>query len=324
MNYQSPYLAFVGIVGALIWSLNFWHFFRVKMLFIPRAKVVNGRLVSRLFLFFWGLSAWGLISYSLMLPQKTLSFTNEKIEVNDIIFVVDVSRSMLAIDFPPNRLEVARKKILEFVELGPTDRIGIIIFSERAFTLLPLSTDLKLIKEMVAEIKVGFLGNGTNIGDALGLGVARASQSMTKNKVIILLTDGVSNVGSMTPLMAAKEAKEQGVKVYTIGIGGAEGANLPVGRDIFGQMRYQHLPGGSIDIETLKKIANITGGQAYVAEDESALSDVLKKIEQLERSEVEKKKNPIFKELYWDYLALGILLFLLSEFLRRFYLREVF
>ena len=122
---------------------------------------------------------------------------------------------MLATDFKPNRLEVAKQKISDFVALRPKDRIGIVMFSEKAFTLLPLSTDLELIQEIISEIKVGFLGSGTNIGDALALGVARAAQSLTKNKVIVLLTDGVSNVGVMTPEQATREAAEKNIKTYT-------------------------------------------------------------------------------------------------------------
>jgi Ca-activated chloride channel family protein len=252
-----------------------------------------------------------------------MGFAKNKIEVNDIFFVVDVSRSMLAEDFSPNRLEVAKEKIAEFVALRPTDRIGIIIFSEKAFTLLPLSTDLKLIKQMVGEIKVGgMLGSGTNIGDALGLAVARGAQSLAENKVIVLLTDGVSNVGFLTPQQAAQEAKEQGIKVYTIGIGGSRDAKIPYGRNVFGRKRYQTIPGGSIDFKTLEEIADVTSGQSFAAQDEKALKDVLSEIEKLERSEIDSSARVIYKEIYLKFLIIGVILILLSELSRRIVFKE--
>src|SRR5690606_32519325 len=181
------------------------------------------------------------------LPKKPAGFVNDPEEVNDVIFVVDVSLSMLADDFKPNRLEVAKQKIQEFVDLRPTDRIALVMFSEKVFTLLPLTSDLKLVRQAISDLRTGFLGSGTNIGDALALGVARGLQSLAKNKVIILLTDGVSNVGTMTPLQAAEEAKNAGIKVYTIAVGGDGDARIPVPGG-FGRQRFQYIPGGSFDV----------------------------------------------------------------------------
>ncbi len=262
-----------------------------------------------------------LIGFSLTQPRSPMGFAKNNIKVNDIFIVVDVSRSMLAEDFAPNRLESAKRKIREFVKLRPTDRIGIVMFSEKAFTLLPLSTDLKLIEQIIDEIKVGFLGMGTNIGDALGLAVGRAAQSIAKSKVIILLTDGVSNVGNMTPEQSAVEAKKQGVKVYTIGIGQrSNGALLKTGR---GRGRYQRIPGGSVDLKTLDMIASTTGGKSYYASDENALDEVLSEIQELEKTEVKSSTKIIYKELYWNYLAFGLLLLLISESISCFFLKEV-
>jgi Ca-activated chloride channel family protein len=228
---------------------------------------------------------------------------------------------MEADDFKPNRLEVAKKKIEEFIKLRPKDRIGLIMFSEKAFTLLPLTTDTKLIKEMIKQIRTGLFGGGTNIGDALGLGVARAALSLAKNKIIILLTDGVSNVGNMTPLQAAEQAVKEKVKVYTIGIGGKKDARIPVGRGIFG-MQYQTIPGGSIDMETLKKIAKMTKGKSYSAADDRALQNVFSDIDKLERTEIKSSGKMVYKELYYKYLLWGVVLFLCGELLRLFVLKE--
>src|SRR5690606_28346293 len=140
-----------------------------------------------------------------------------------------------------------------------------------------LTSDLKLVRQAISDLRTGFLGSGTNIGDALALGVARGLQSLAKNKVIILLTDGVSNVGTMTPLQAAEEAKNAGIKVYTIAVGGDGDARIPVPGG-FGRQRFQYIPGGSFDVETLQKIANMTGGELFRADNENALSRVLSQI----------------------------------------------
>ncbi|MCY4524041.1 MAG: VWA domain-containing protein, partial [Halobacteriovoraceae bacterium] len=223
----------------------------------------------------------------------------------------------------PNRIEASKSKIIEFINLKPADRIGIIMFSERVFTLLPLSTDLDLIKDVVGEIRTGFLGSGTNIGDAIGLAVARAANSMAKSKVIILLTDGVSNVGSITPLVAARKAQEQKVKIYTIGVGGNKDAKIPLGKSIFGKTRYQNIPGGSIDMKTLKEISKITNAKSYIAKDSQSLKKVLLEINKLEKTKIDKKERIIYKELYHGYLVLGVTILLMVDLSRRFLLKEI-
>lgn len=324
MEFGSKIFPFVGLLGLASWLIykNYWFKKSNIVIGVVSQKGV-GTKVKRVLVGLIGLAAWLLISFSMGLPRKPLNYAPNDVEVNDIFFVIDVSRSMLATDFKPNRLEVAKQKIAEFVDMRPRDRIGIVMFSEKAFTLLPLSTDLDLIKNIISEIQVGFLGSGTNIGDALALGVARAAQSLTKNQVIVLLTDGVSNVGVMTPEQAAKEAANKGIKTYTIGIGGAEDAKIPLGTNSIGSMRYQNIPGGSIDLKTLQEIADITGGKAYFARDENALSEVLNEIEQLERTEIKTSNKVIYDELYFEYLLYGVLLLFGAEILSRFWLRAI-
>ncbi|OUR93049.1 hypothetical protein A9Q84_21330 [Halobacteriovorax marinus] len=323
IEYAHLYSSIWGLVGLVVWTLSYFYIFKKSEIYLPHSADKNISPVRRLGLWLIGAVGWLLISYSLTQPRLPMGLAKNKIEVNDIFFVIDVSRSMLAEDFKPNRLEVAKDKIGEFIALRPTDRIGLIIFSEKAFTLLPLSTDLKLIQEMVKEIKVGgMLGSGTNIGDALGLAVARGAQSLAKSKVIILITDGVSNVGFLTPLQAAEEAKKQDIKVYTIGIGGKRDAKIPYGKNIFGRKRYQTIPGGSIDFKTLEGIAKVTNAKSFAAQDGEVLKDVLSEIEKLERSEIDSSAKVIYKEIYLKYLALGVLLLCFSEFTRRFYFKE--
>ena len=195
------------------------------------------------------------------------------------------------------------------------------MFSERVFTLLPLSTDLDLIKSIVNEIKTGFLGSGTNIGDAIGLAVARAAYSLAKSKVVILLTDGVSNIGSITPLEAAQKAKDQKVRIYTIGMGGDKDAQIPLGKSIFGKTRYQNIPGGSIDMKTLNKISKITNAKSYIAKDSSSLENILREIRRLEKTKIEKNERVIYKELYHKYLLIGVILLVLVDLSRKFVLK---
>ena len=320
---MSMIYPFFGIFFFMTWSLHFWGVKRKSTLIY---KFVGGKsrsfLIKKLLVFLAGVAGIGFIIYSLTFPRIPLSKAPNSREVNDIYLIVDVSRSMLADDIKPNRLEAAKEKLKEFAALMPTDRIGLIMFSEKVFTLLPLTTDPQLINNFMDEIKIGFLGSGTNIGDALGLGVARAQASETKNKIIILLTDGVSNVGNMTPLNAAEQAKKYKIKVYTIGLGSDKNARIPIGSSVFGT-RFQKIPGGSIDMETLKKISELTGAKSFRAKDKGSLKNILTEIERLEKTKVKVSEKVIYKELYWGYLALGILLFYLSELLKYLLLREV-
>jgi Ca-activated chloride channel family protein len=229
---------------------------------------------------------------------------------------------MLADDIKPNRLEAAKEKIREFVKLRPTDRIAVIIFSEKVYTLLPLTTDPSLVDKILSEISIGFLGSGTNIGDGLALSVARAVNSETKNKVIILLTDGVANVGTMTPMQAAEEAKKYGIKVYTIGLGTDNDAKIPVGNGIFGT-QYQLIPGGGIDYKVLKEISDLTGGRFYPAKSEGALAQILSDIQNLEKTEIKVNHQIVYDEQFYSFLLIGVALLLGTEISRRVLLKDV-
>ncbi|MDP7321288.1 MAG: VWA domain-containing protein [Bacteriovoracaceae bacterium] len=325
MGYQVEYKAvefgILGLVVTLLWTIDFWKVLHKSKLVIPVGDFKRPNYGLKIITFIIGLSGWLLISFSLTGPRKPLKNLPSNIEVNDIFLVVDVSRSMLADDLKPNRLEVAKQKLRDFAALRPTDRIGIIIFSEKVFTLLPLTTDPSLVDKVIADIKIGFLGSGTNIGDALALAVARGQNSQTKNKVIILLTDGVNNVGNMPPLDAARTAKDYNMKVYTIGLGTTK-SRLPIGRDAFGRQQYQNIPGGSIDIKTLDEISKLTGGKSFMADSENSLNEILSEIQKLEKTKINSSNQVVYDELFFPYLLFGVLLFLLSDLMKRFLLRE--
>jgi Ca-activated chloride channel homolog len=304
--------------------LDYWKIFIRSQLYFP-LQPSNGQWLRksiRFFLFLIGIIGWSYLSYSMMQPRKAQKYTPSNIEVNDIILCIDVSRSMLAEDIKPNRLEVAKARIRDFARMRPTDRISVIIFSEKVFTLLPLTTDPALVDQVLSEISIGYLGSGTNIGDGLALSVARAVNSDTKNKVIVLLTDGVANVGTLTPMQAAEEAKKFGIKVYTIGLGTDEDAKIPVGNGIFGT-QYQLIPGGSIDYKTLQEISDLTGGKFYPAKSNNALKEILDDIQQLEKTEIKVNHKIVYDEQYYQFLLYGVALIFLVEILRRFLLKDV-
>lgn len=324
MEYKYPLLLWLGVLAGILWSLDYWKVFQKAQLYFPPGESVFAwwKKSLRVALFVAGIIGWGYLSYSLMQPRKPQKFSPSNVEVNDVIICIDVSRSMLAEDIKPNRLEVAKERIRDFTRLRPTDRISVVIFSEKVFTLLPLTTDPALVDKVLSEISIGYLGSGTNIGDGLALSVARAVNSDTKNKVIILLTDGVANVGTLTPMQAAEEAKKFGIKVYTIGLGTDDDARIPVGPGVFGT-QYQLIPGGSIDYKTLKDISDMTGGKFYPAKSDKALKEILSDIQELEKTEIKVNQQIVYDEMFYVYLLIGVSILFGVEVLRRLLLKDV-
>jgi Ca-activated chloride channel family protein len=322
IEYQNFYLGLLGIVGFLFWLINFFHLLKKVQIFIPTKYRIGKFSFGRVIAFTTGFVGWLYLSYAMMGPRLPMGLDRNTIEVNDIFIVVDLSRSMLAEDLTPNRFEVAKEKVHEFVDLIKQDRVGVVIFAEKVFTLLPLTTDYKLAARMIDNIRLGALGDGTNIGDALALAVGRLIQSQANKKVILLLTDGVSNVGAMTPIQAAEMARENKIKIHTVGIGGDKEAKIPVGGSAFGIQRYQMIPGGSVDVKTMKEVSQMTGGRSYLVQNNQALENVLVEINKLERTKIEHSSQIIYKELYYKYLVIAVLLLLSSEFFRRVVVRE--
>ncbi|MCY4643654.1 MAG: VWA domain-containing protein [Bacteriovoracales bacterium] len=326
VEFRNPYLSFLAVIALIVWTLDYYHILKRPQIFFPHSffnSLSKRRFdIKRHFLYLCGVLSWVLIGIALAGPRIPLDFIKNKLKANDLYFVVDVSRSMLAEDFKPNRIEVAKEKISDFIKLRPSDRIGIIIFSREVFTLMPLTTDLSLIDQVIGDITVGRLGSATNIGDALGLAVARLMRSQSKNKIIILMTDGVSNAGNMAPREAAKFAAKQKIKIYSIGIGSSKGAKLPLGNTPFGK-QYQNVPGGSIDLELLKDMAKLTEGKSYLAENESALNDIFGEINALEKSEIDISGRTVYKENYLKYLVSGLWILVLVEIFRKKIVREI-
>ncbi len=323
MEFSYPYISILGVICFIAWGIGFLKFGKKPEIYIPSSIPVKRRLVTKFLVFVLGTIAWILLTISAMGPKQSIGYDTNKIEIADIYLVFDVSRSMLAEDFQPNRLEAAKSIMIEYVDMTPQARLGVIMFSERVFTLIPLTTDLDLVKQSISEINIGFLGSGTNIGDGLALATGRLVLSEAKSKVIILLTDGVNNVGSMTPLQAAEIASKNDIKIYAIGIGGDEDARIPLPGDFMGRRRYQTIPGGSIDENNLREISSMTGGQHWMATEADSLRNVFREIERLERTEVDSSSRVIYKEIYLKFLMMGLALLVLVEGIKRFWLREV-
>src|SRR5436305_11350407 len=231
----------------------------------------------------------------------------------NIVIAFDISSSMLAQDFQPqNRLEVAREKVKQFVSLRQSDRIGIVAFSGEALTQVPLTTDYPVVLQAVSNLQAGQLEDGTAIGNAIATAANRLRDAPGKSRVLILLTDGVNNRGSIEPLVAAKAAEAYGIKVYGIGVGSVGMAPVPVGRNAAGGLRYEYQP-VEIDEGLLSNIARMTGGRYFRARDAAALQNIYAFIDQMERAPVHSTTVVRYRELYRWPLSIALLA-LLAEF----------
>ncbi len=262
--------------------------------------------------FFVAMLAVTLIIFALAKPQSPKDveeYKKKSIEGIDVVLAIDVSGSMLAEDFEPNRLESAKQTALDFIDERPNDRIGLVVYEGEAYTQAPLTTDHQLLHDLFEQVESGKVTPGTAIGSGLLTAVNRLRDSDAKSKVIILLTDGVNNSGDIDPLTAAEIAKEFGIRVYTIGVGKNGMAPIPV-QTLFGtQMQQMQV---EIDEQLLKQIANLTDGKYFRARNEKELNYIYNEIDKLEKSKVkvlEFKIDP--PEKYYGFLFIGILVFLL-------------
>lgn len=273
-------------------------------------------------LFLLRLIAISFLIMAIARPQSRSSWKDVKTEGIDIVVSLDVSLSMLAKDFKPNRLEVAKEVLSDFIDARPNDKIGLVIFGGEAFTQCPLTTDHKIIKNMFSDIKAGMLDQGTAIGLGLADGVARVKDSKAKSKVVILISDGVSNVGEIAPLTAAEIAKTFGVRVYCIGVGTKGKALQPVAMYPNGEMEYDYVD-VDIDDVTMTQISKMTGGKYFRATDRESLEKTYKEIDQLEKTIISEKSFTNKAEHFLP-LAVAAAICLLVEFLlKRFVFKAI-
>jgi Ca-activated chloride channel family protein len=231
--------------------------------------------------------AVALLIYVLARPQATSNFQDVSTEGIDIMLTLDISGSMLARDFKPDRLEASKNVATEFISGRPYDRIGLVVFSGESFTQCPLTTDHAVLINLLREIQSGMIEDGTAIGMGLANAVNRIKDSEAKSKVIILLTDGINNMGEIAPATAADIARTFGIRVYTIGVGTQGMAPYPV-QTPFGT-QFQNMP-VEIDEAILKEISGKTGGKYFRATDNNKLVQVYREIDQLEKSRIDVKQ----------------------------------
>ncbi len=247
-------------------------------------------------------------------PQTSLSWQDVTTEGIDIAIALDISGSMLAEDFKPNRLEASKQVAMDFISERPYDRIGLVIYAGESFTQCPLTTDHDVLLNLFGDIQNGMIEDGTAIGMGLATAVSRLKDSEAISKVAIVLTDGSNNSGSIPPVTAAEIAKEFGIRVYTVGVGSNGTARTPY-LDQFGRKQYQNVP-VRIDEKTLEEIAEITDGKYFRATNKSKLEDIYKEIDQLEKSKIEVTEYKKKSERFIPFALLAVALLLLEFLLR--------
>ena len=260
-----------------------------------------------------------MIIIAIARPRSSTKMDKIDTEGIDIVLAMDVSTSMLARDFTPDRISAAKDIAIEFISQRPSDRMGIVVFAGESYTQCPLTTDRATLINLMKEIETGLIEDGTAIGNGLATAVARMQNSDAKSRVVILLTDGVNNSGEITPQTAADIAKTYGIRVYTIDVGANGTAPYPVMTPWGVQMQNVEV---EIDENLLKNIAETTGGRYFRATDNTKLSEIYSEINKMEKARTTIDSFPIYKELFTGF-ALIALACLLLEVLISFILRRL-
>ena len=260
-----------------------------------------------------------MIIIAIARPRSSTKMDKIDTEGIDIVLAMDVSTSMLARDFTPDRISAAKDIAIEFISQRPSDRMGIVVFAGESYTQCPLTTDRATLINLMKEIETGLIEDGTAIGNGLATAVARMQNSDAKSRVVILLTDGVNNSGEITPQTAADIAKTYGIRVYTIGVGANGTAPYPVMTPWGVQMQNVEV---EIDENLLKNIAETTGGRYFRATDNTKLSEIYSEINKMEKARTTIDSFPIYKEMFTGF-ALIALACLLLEVLISFILRRL-
>ena len=268
------------------------------------------------------LLAIGCLIVILCRPQTHDSWSKSETEGTDIVVALDISTSMLAKDFSPNRLDAAKDVATQFVSGRETDNIGFVIFAGEAFTQVPMTTDKATLVNSIHDVEIGALDDGTAIGDGIATAINRIKDGKAKSKSIILLTDGSNNTGVVAPLTAAQIALKYGIKIYTIGVGTNGTALYPVAMDYSGHIQYERLP-VVIDEATLKKIASSTGGKYFRATNKGVLKQVFNEIDQLEKTRMDVRNFSHTEDNYMPWAWLLLLILVLDSVLNYVLLRRI-
>ena len=266
------------------------------------------------------ISALALIVVAIARPRSSQEMERVDTEGIDIILAMDVSTSMLARDFTPDRINASKDIAIEFISQRPSDRMGIVVFAGESFTQCPLTTDRATLINMMKEVQTDLIEDGTAIGNGLATAVARMKDSDAKSRVVILLTDGVNNRGEITPQMAAEIAKTYGIRVYTIGVGANGMAPYPVMTPWGVEVQNVKV---EIDEDLLSEIADATGGRYFRATDNTKLAEIYSEINKMEKARTTVDSFPVYKELFGTYALLSLLALLLELLFNWFIIRRL-
>lgn len=327
MTFAHPH--FLWLLTVLI-PMAVWYLYRTRrggaaLQISTVSGVVRAPKTVRYFLrhvpFALRCAAVATLVVALARPQQIEHNSRTNTEGIDIVLAIDVSGSMLARDFKPDRITAAKEVAGTFISDRRGDRIGLVAFAGEAYTQSPLTTDQGTLQTLLSRIRSGLIEDGTAIGNGLATAINRLRESNAKSKVVILLTDGENNAGQIAPLTAASIARAQGIRVYTIGVGTRGKAPYPY-LDIFGNITYQ-MADVKIDEKSLTEIARATGGKYFRATDKAKLQAIYDEINQLEKSRVEITESTRYHEEYLPW-AVAALLLLLAEFvLKTFVLKKL-
>ena len=264
--------------------------------------------------------ALAMIIVAVARPRSSQEMERVDTEGIDIILAMDVSTSMLARDFTPDRINASKDIAIEFISQRPTDRMGIVVFAGESFTQCPLTTDRATLINMMKEVQTDLIEDGTAIGNGLATAVARMKDSDAKSRVVILLTDGVNNRGEISPQMAAEIAKTYGVRVYTIGVGANGTAPYPVMTPWGVEVQNVKV---EIDEALLSDIAEATGGRYFRATDNTKLAEIYSEINKMEKARTTVDSFPVYKELFGTYALLALLALMLELLFNWFVIRRL-
>lgn len=305
----------------------FWHYYiknqqevALKMSTTEGLSAHKSWLIKlRPYLFLLKLVAISFVIVALARPRNTQksNYTDNTNGI-DIVIATDVSGSMLATDFKPNRLEAIKQVANTFIQKRVNDRIGLVVYAGESYTRVPVTSDKNMLLNSLKEVQYNgmVLQDGTAIGIGLGTAINRLKDSKTKSKIIILLTDGVNNLGSLDPISAAEIAKAYGIKVYTVGVGTNGTANFPVSKDADGNIIFQPQK-VEIDESLMQNIAQITNGKYFRATDNKKLEDIYNEIDQLEKSKITENRFMMFDEQFRPWLLIGLFFLALEMILSR-------
>lgn len=265
--------------------------------------------------FLFRLLALSFLILVLARPQSSKSWKDVATEGIDIVISMDVSGSMLAQDFKPDRLEAAKNTAIDFIQQRPNDRIGLVVYEGESFTQCPLTTDHRVLINLFQQVESGMIKGGTAIGSGLANAVSRLRSSDAKSKVVILLSDGENNAGNIAPMTAAEIAKSYGIRVYTIGVGARGQALAPVAMYPNGKYKYDYVD-VNIDEELLTEIATLTGGKYFRATENESLEETLREIDLMEKTKIQVTEHSKKSERFYPFAMLAVAFLGIEFFLK--------